>query len=330
MSKTVFSVIVCVYNGEKYLEQCLDSIVNQTFMNIEIIVVDDGSTDRTSEICEAFAAWDDRICILHQKNSGKSIAIKQGIQKAIGTYFSIVDSDDWIDQDYFDCLKKYAEEKIDMVVQSFIIEPSHQMIRTNYSIKNKCVTGLELINSNNVIHTANDACFSWRILFRREFVIDNNLYPHPQIVIGEDTEMNLRALKSAGQVICTDYAGYHYRSDNQGSLMRRQYLSTYERDLELQFATRNAVSLSKSYRYNMARYYVETILYRVLDNAGNTLDGLKYSDIKRIFHYDWLIESYQILGNSLRMVICNRNAYFINLLVKYRFCMLYYILNKMG
>lgn len=328
MNHPEFSVIVCVYNGEKYLKECLDSIVNQSFKNIEIIIVDDGSTDRTGEICHEYAARDERIHVIYQKNTGKSIAIKIGIQEANGDYFSIVDSDDWLDPDYLSDLKNYADNGVDMVLQGFVIEPKHQTITTNYSIKNRCVSGLDLIKSNDSIHTANDACFSWRILFRRQFVVENDLYPDSEIVIGEDTEMNLRALKSAGNVICTDCTGYHYRSDNQGSLMRRKYLQTYEHDLEKQFLTRNTVSQSENYRFDMARYYVGTVLYRVLDNAKNAPDGLRCSDIRRIFRYNWLRESYRILGKRLKEIIGNNNAYRMNLLIKYRLCLLYYLLNR--
>ncbi len=328
MDHPEFSVIVCVYNGEKYLKECLDSIVGQLFKNLEIIIVDDGSTDRTGEICHEYAALDDRVRVIHQKNTGKSIAIKTGIQKSTGNYFSIVDSDDWLDPGYLSYMKDHANKGVDMVLQGFVIEPKHQTITTNYGIKNKCVSGSDLINSNDSIHTANDACFSWRILFRRQFVVENDLFPNPEIVIGEDTEMNLRALKAADKVICTDYAGYHYRSDNQGSLMRRKYLQTYEHDLDLQFLTRSTVSQNESYRFDMARYYVETVLYRVLDNAKNAPGGLRYPDIRRIFRYNWLRESYRILGRRLKEITGNKNAYLMNLLIKYRLCLLYYLLNR--
>ena len=329
MSNPVFSVIVCAYNGERYLEQCLDSIVNQTFKDIEIIVVDDGSTDRTGEICQEFINESIQIAVFHQKNAGKSIALTRAIQFVSGEYFSIIDSDDWIDADYFSELKIQINYQIDMLVQGFFLEPVHQCVVTNFKIKNECISGLELINSNLMIHTANDACFSWRILFRREFVLQNSLYPNSEIVIGEDTEMNLRALKLADKVVCIDYAGYHYRANNQGSLMRRSFLSTYEHDLQLQFETRNMISQNQNYRLDMARYYIETILYRVLDNQKNSPDGLLYPDIKRIFHYEWLKESYHIIGKDLKCVIGNRNAYFMNLLIKHRFCLLYYLIMKM-
>ena len=327
MNNPAFSVIVCVKNGEKFLKLCLDSIVSQSFRDIEIIIVDDGSTDKTSEICEAYAARDDRIYVLHQQNTGKSIALKAGIKKACGSYLSIVDSDDWIEKDYYAFLSKYADDKLDMVVQGFTIEPSHQIIRSNYSIKNKCVTGLELINSNDVIHTANDACFSWRMLFRREFVTNNSLYPHPQIVIGEDTEMNLRALKFAEQVICTDYAGYHYRSDNQGSLMRRHFLPTFENDLLVQFPTRLDASISVNYQKDMAKYYLTSVIYRVLENLELSTNGVHYSDLKRVFKYSWLKVSYLLVGNNLRSLFNNKKEYFLQLLIKYRLVLLFFLIN---
>lgn len=95
------SVIVPVYNVESYLEQCLDSIVSQTFSNLEIILVNDGSTDKSGRICDEFAAKDSRITVIHQKNAGVSSARNSGIDVATGNYFTFVDSDDWLDAEMY-------------------------------------------------------------------------------------------------------------------------------------------------------------------------------------------------------------------------------------
>ena len=100
----LISVIVPVYKIEPYLDQCIESIVNQTYRNLEIILIDDGSPDRCPEICDSWAGKDSRICVIHQKNSGVSIARNAGIEKATGSYIAFVDSDDFLEPEYIEYL----------------------------------------------------------------------------------------------------------------------------------------------------------------------------------------------------------------------------------
>ena len=105
MSDTpLISVIVPIYNVAEYLPRCLDSICNQTYRNLEIILVDDGSTDNSLEICKEYAAKDQRIIVIHQKNKGVSAARNLGLDKMTGVFFTFVDSDDWIVPQFVQCL----------------------------------------------------------------------------------------------------------------------------------------------------------------------------------------------------------------------------------
>lgn len=102
------SIIVPVYNVEKYLRKCLDSLINQTLKEIEIICINDGSTDKSLEILEEYKNRDSRIILLNQENSGQSIARNNGIKKATGEYIGFVDPDDWVDLDYYEKLYNAA------------------------------------------------------------------------------------------------------------------------------------------------------------------------------------------------------------------------------
>lgn len=104
MEKIKISVIVPVFNAEKYLKMCLNSLVSQTLKNIEIICIDDGSTDNSLAILDKFKSKDDRIKIIKQKNYGVSMARNNGISEAQGEYIGFVDADDWVDKDF---LKNY-------------------------------------------------------------------------------------------------------------------------------------------------------------------------------------------------------------------------------
>lgn len=113
-SNVLISIIVPVYNVEQYLSKCLDSIINQTYKNLEIILIDDGSTDKSGEICDKYKDEDSRIKVIHKINAGVSAARNDGIDIAEGTYVTFVDSDDWIEEDYINlaiaCLTKYRPD----------------------------------------------------------------------------------------------------------------------------------------------------------------------------------------------------------------------------
>lgn len=106
----LISVILPVYNVEKYLKRCLNSILSQTYTNLEIILVDDGSTDQSGKICDDFAAFDFRVKVLHKHNGGVSDARNKGIENARGVYFTFVDPDDEIDSDYVEYLYNLIHE----------------------------------------------------------------------------------------------------------------------------------------------------------------------------------------------------------------------------
>lgn len=117
MNPIKISVIVPVYNTKEYLERCVLSICHQTYDNLEILLVDDGSTDGTGELCEALAACDKRIKVFHKKNGGASSARNLGLEKAAGEYIGFVDSDDYIDCDVYAQMIKLAQEKDYSIVQ---------------------------------------------------------------------------------------------------------------------------------------------------------------------------------------------------------------------
>ncbi len=116
----MISIIVPVYKDEPYLRQCVDSILNQTYRDIEVLLIDDGSPDRCGEICDEFAKKDQRIRVFHTENKGLSAARNLGLREAKGEYIGFVDSDDWIEPDMYEVLlKRMQETGADISVCSF-------------------------------------------------------------------------------------------------------------------------------------------------------------------------------------------------------------------
>ena len=108
---SLVSIVIPVYNVSSYLAECLESVINQSYYNIEIIIIDDGSTDGSDSICDRFAQYDDRICVIHTDNRGLSSARNLGLEKCRGSYLMFVDSDDWIEHHSVETLKKVQKTK---------------------------------------------------------------------------------------------------------------------------------------------------------------------------------------------------------------------------
>lgn len=142
----MISVLVPVYNVEPYLSKCLDSILAQTYRDLEIILVDDGSTDQSGQICDRYAEKDPRIRAFHTENRGLAAARNLGLRKALGTYIGFVDSDDWIEPDMYECLRKTAKEtNADAVECGYIIE--FAKTRKRYPSVNRTVCGMDAVDA---------------------------------------------------------------------------------------------------------------------------------------------------------------------------------------
>ena len=112
------SIIIPVYNAEKYLAQCIESIIKQTYSNLEIIIINDGSTDRSLEICNFYKENDQRIVVFNQNNSGVSVARNKGLDISNGEFIMFVDADDWLNADFVESLYKVCEEHV-LVIGDF-------------------------------------------------------------------------------------------------------------------------------------------------------------------------------------------------------------------
>lgn len=119
MDKPLVSVIVPVYNVEKYLDECVRSIMNQTYQNLEILLIDDGSTDRSPEMCDTYARQDSRVKVIHQHNQGLSAARNTGMNSMKGEYFGFVDSDDYIEPTMYEKLLAPMNEGVRMTQCGF-------------------------------------------------------------------------------------------------------------------------------------------------------------------------------------------------------------------
>ena len=171
------SVIVPVYNVEKYLEKCIDSILSQTFKNFEIILVDDGSTDSCGIICDEYERLDNRVKVIHKINGGLSSARNSGLEIASGEYVAFVDSDDWIDKNMYQELYNEAKKNNADIVQCKFIKAKDE----NVSIYNNEFNEVEVIgNLDALCNLYNERCIetvvTWNKLYKR-YLFNDIVFP---------------------------------------------------------------------------------------------------------------------------------------------------------
>ncbi len=180
VNKPKISVIIPIYNVEKYLRECLDSVINQTLKEIEIICVDDGSTDNSGKIIDEYARKDKRIKVVHKKNEGAGIARNIGIKIATGKYLSLIDSDDTYNLQMLNKLYNRAEQdQLDIVVcrSQAIDMRNNKIIKTDWTIKQQLLPNEKIFNYKMLPKYTFQWCigWSWDKLYNREFVIKNKL-----------------------------------------------------------------------------------------------------------------------------------------------------------
>lgn len=201
------SIIVPVYNVEKYLSRCLDSLVNQTLKNIEIICVNDGSKDSSPAILQEYADKDERIVLLNQENSGLSVARNTGMDVVKGEYIGFVDSDDWVDLDFYEKLYNAAKRNnCDIAVSDFIRQhPKRKKKRLNITDEKVYETPED---KYLVCRTYREGCV-WNKIYRTEFLNSINLKFVPGMYY-EDRDFTARSLYFSKNLVTVPGTYYDY------------------------------------------------------------------------------------------------------------------------
>ncbi len=205
------SIIVPVYNGEETLNRCLDSILNQTFQNWELLLMDDGSTDGSPALCDAYARQDSRIQVEHKANSGVADTRNQGIALARGTYLQFVDCDDWLTSDATALLVETAErQKADLVISDF-----YRVIGSRVSRKGEIRATTPMTRQEfAALMMKKPASFYygvlWNKLYRREIIQSHELGMNPEISWCEDFMFNLEYIRWAEVFAALQVPVYYY------------------------------------------------------------------------------------------------------------------------
>ena len=294
MDKPLVSVIIPVYNVENYLRECIDSVLNQTYDNFEIILVDDGSTDSSGKMCGEYAGKNTRITVIHKKNGGLSSARNAGAEKASGKYIYFLDSDDYIDKETFSALVKNAEDNSsDMVFFSaFSFIDGGGEAKQNYVYKNEYKTDsgrnvFDMLIKNGEFHSAVPLLF-----FKNEFIKKNGL-SFVDGIYHEDMIFTFEAFMSASRVSNVNEQLYkrRYRS---GSIMMSRKSEKYFNDMSRVYYT---VSEYKKTHFIDDNEAVDKYIARCAFNALNLYKKLSAGEQRENRErYDKLKSD--ILGNG--------------------------------
>ncbi|MFR5679074.1 MAG: glycosyltransferase [Faecalimonas umbilicata] len=275
--KPKISVIVPIYNVEKYLKKCVDSLLSQTLKEIEIILVDDESPDLSGKIADEYGEKHRNIKIIHRKNGGLGAARNTGLKNATGEYVAFLDSDDWVQEDMYEKLYTVAIiHNADIVVSGHCdVSNGVTVLQKQHPLKGKIYNSadeIREIRKNLFGHDVKDTdvesfpmsvCMS---IYNRKMLADYHL--RFETILSEDTIFNISAYKFAKKIIFTEYTDYCYRKDEQESithtfsknkkeqfknfLQRLRYLAEEEND-------ENYIMRSRRMAIDYCRFYIRIV-----------------------------------------------------------------------
>ncbi|MBT8342141.1 MAG: glycosyltransferase [Desulfatitalea sp.] len=214
----LISIIIPVYNAEKYLERCIESAIHQIYKQIEIILVNDGSTDSSEQICNKYAGIDQRVKVITQENSGPSAARNNGMKNAIGQFLFFIDADDYIEHDAISLLAQcYRRTKADMIIGDFNKILNNQRSGSGDDgvfTKNKRLTKQDIIEYNRkYLKRPNKyqlLTFAWARLYRAAIIRDNNIYFNTDLFTFEDVAFNIDYMSFGNGVFYLRKAIYNH------------------------------------------------------------------------------------------------------------------------
>lgn len=287
----LISVIVPIYMIDRYVGLSIESIMNQSYKNLEIILVDDGGKDRCPELCDLYASKDSRIKVIHKANGGLVSARKAGLQQSNGEYIAYVDGDDWIGQGFIDGLYTAARSaNADMVCAGF----TRVLFSKSASFINSIPSGIyegdslrelwKSMISKPPYYRPGISTYVWNKLFRREILLDTQIGVDNRISIGEDGAVTYPALVKSKTVSVIENVAYHYRQREDSMLKQSTGYSAEAKKLSFlyEYLMRWADTAPKD--YEIKQQIIDYILSIAIIRSGGRLPQDDYSTFDRIYY----------------------------------------------
>ena len=265
----LISIIVPIYNCEKYLKKCISSLINQTYTNIEIILINDGSKDKSREICEKFAEMDNRIKVINIKNGGVSNARNIGIASARGKYLGFIDADDWIERDMYE--KMYTnmiENNANFSICEKIREEENEINNNIYMMPDN----IKVLKKGEAINKSFDNCdkcyggYVFNKLFNRDFIIKEKIKFDTGISISEDSLFILEyMIKFQNLKTVYNTKPYYHYVERKNSALREKFnkkkitvIDAYKKMIDILEEQKEIVKLEDINVSNVKRLYIKS------------------------------------------------------------------------
>ena len=256
-STQLISVIIPVYNTEDYLDACIQSVLGQTYTDVEIILIDDGSTDSSGSICDRYAARYENIRVTHNQNQGPAASRRCGIELAQGTLIMFVDADDWIDKNMLAVMQReLCSADADVVICAYEDVYKNGKAQRHSALSKDSVDWTSFAECIYEIHGPRTiATGPWAKLYRKELFANVDFREH--VTIGEDYTMLLQVLKNASKVRALREVLYHRRMFG-GNISRSGYTERHKKALDNYLQVRDGlIRAFPQYRLEVLGYHIE-------------------------------------------------------------------------
>lgn len=296
------SIIIPVYNVEKYLLKCISTLKKQEFKNIEFIFVDDGSTDNTFNILREEALKDIRIKILKQKNNGVSSARNLGIRNSTGKYIGFIDPDDYIEENIYLNLFNYMDnKKLDLLVYNYRMVWEEEL-----------KSRVNSFNFNNIINHfifVQEDGYVWNKIYRRDIIMKNNIFFDENITVGEDLLFNIKYIKYVKKYKIIDNVFYNYYQ-RKDSAVRKKHKNLIKNSITMYKETLNLANekkINKDVFIGATGYRFIVAFYSELENLIENKEGNKrvvefLKKCKSNSYINDAVAKYNFIGKKYRKI----------------------------
>ncbi|MCR5789326.1 MAG: glycosyltransferase [Lachnospiraceae bacterium] len=286
MANGLISVIVPIHNAEPYLSKCIDSIIGQSYQQLEIILVDDGSTDGSGRLCDAYQKKDKRISVIHQENKGLVRSRKIGLSAATGEYAAYVDADDWLEPGMYELLlKKMQEYDAELSVCARFEDTGEQRKTVRQGIgagiygehELKRTVFPHMISADGVFEPGIFA-FLWDKLFLREKLLPFQMAVPDETVMGEDAAVTFPYMASASRISIIDDPLYHYRQTGSSMVKSMKSFAEERRRFSLLYGSLKSWADSIKDQFDFREQIDEYVLFLMIPRAEYLYEGLDELD----------------------------------------------------
>ncbi len=292
------SIVVPVYNGEKYISKCLDSLINQSYKNIEIIIINDGSSDNTEKICNKYKEIDSRIKVISIENGGVSKARNIGIENATGQFLMFCDSDDYVAKDWCKLLlENYKENNLIVcdyynVIDNEVKEFDYERPKVDSVINKADFLKLRLYGINA----------PWNKIYYLEVIKNNNIRFDENISLGEDLRFNIRYLDAiSGNINFIKTKLYFYTLSRENCLTNRIYKDYDIQCIEQYNFIREYMSIFGTKNYEVWQIFYNSIFMELVNSFNMNLLLKNTSLLQRIKKNSYIMKTYEYQ-------VCAKNA----------------------